>query len=166
MKVKAVQGFLRFTLAAIIILLSSNCSPALHQGRMYGGPPLPIKKICLTTPKSAQVGGVHIIGIDGRPVRVDPSETIELLPGKYSVDVTVDIEFFLTGYKQKVLSREPVTMDFVCEGGNAYLVNYTLRYNEDQYSLDWEPFIENITSRPDVKEYIRKREDKIEAEGI
>jgi len=157
-----VEGLLRFTLAAVATLLLSNCNPALHQGRMYEGPPLSINKICMITPASAQIGGMRIVRIAGQPVRVAPSDTIELLPRKYSLEVTIDIEFFLTGYRQKVLSRKPVAMDFVCEQGNVYLVNYSLDYDENQYTWDWKPFIENITSRPDVRKYIQEREDNLE----
>jgi len=154
------KPLLKLVITTVLILLPYACSPILHQGRMYTGPPLQIKKICIITPESSQKGGISIIRIDGQHVMIDPSETVELLPGKHPLEVIIDAEFFFGGYRQTVRSRDPVTLDFVCEGGNVYLVGYALRPDEDQYTWNWEPFIENITNRPDVLKYIQEREDK------
>jgi hypothetical protein len=160
LKTMSLRGLLKAAVAVVLPLLICACSQ-LHHARMYQGPPLSIKKICILMPESAQTGGIRISRIDEQHVQIDPSGSVELLPGKHSVGVVIDAEFFLSGYKQTLHSVEPVSLDFVCEKGNVYLAGYALRYNEQQSGWDWRPVIKNITDRPDMRKYIRQREQRL-----
>lgn len=163
--------------------MANSCSVhSFLTHRMYEGPPLPIDKISVVTPQSiymelepgawSGLGGVKIVRIDGKRFEVSDSFFVELLPGKHTFEVVLDIR--LRGPRggpdwlvERTVSHA-VPLEFNCEAGHVYLIDYKKgyfglkEYKPGYYigdpTLKWEPFIKDITYHQEIQIYMKNRQ--------
>lgn len=123
----------------VIVFLLAACGPSI--GRLYKGAPLPTEKICLvgTAPsKQSSVifasvkGSLTIDSIDGIPT--GPSyyygNYYELLPGKHVIlsYYTSELTTIFDGKAPPRYGKADCPpLEFVCEGGKIYLIEFSYR---------------------------------------
>lgn len=144
-------SMLTAVLITAFIFLATSCVVQTRGKRLYDGALLPVKKVGLVRADK----GIIIEEIDGKQIKANSLDIIELLPGEHGMALHVSKTIEIT--QKRRYSKEKMFIKLNVLPGNSYYI----RLHQDRDSHDWIVISHNVTDWPEVgflfSDYLKQR---------